>query len=86
METKATQRRRIDHVIDSEVGNLVAYEFPNGRLKSAKIVRKSTEDQVLKLETAYGATLIVPFSDVVWIKEAGELWPSEVHQRLKFGT
>lgn len=86
MEDKTEMLTRMDHVFSSEVGDIVAVRLDDGRVKSAKIIRKSTADQVLKLETAYGATFIVAFSNIVWVKKSGEMWPREIHRKLKSGA
>lgn len=73
---------RMEHVEQAPIGTLVAFQLPNGRVKSAKIARKSSKQKKLKLETTYGAQFIIPYDKVVWVK-SGERWPRAVYQLLK---
>ena len=46
------------------------------------IVKRSTKNRKLKLETKYGASFIVPFDDVIWVR-TNKRWPKGVYQLLK---
>lgn len=63
-------------------GTLVAFKLPDGEVKSAKVVNKSTSDRKLKLITEYNAEYIVGFEDVLWVK-TGRRWPKGVYSLLK---
>lgn len=65
-------------------GMLVAFRY-NGRLKSAKVVEKSTKRRKLKLETKVGIVYVVGFEDVAWVK-TGARWPKGVYKLLKSGV
>lgn len=65
-------------------GMLVAFRY-NGRLKSAKVVEKSTKRKKLKLETKVGIIYVVSFDDVAWVK-TGARWPKGVYKLLKSGV
>ena len=68
--------------VDVDIGTLVAFRLSNGRVKSAKVTRKSTKNRKLKLETDYGAEYIVSFDDIVWVR-TGKRWPRGVYKLLK---
>lgn len=71
-----------DYVEDAEVGMLVAFRTERQRVKSAKIVRKSTAERKLLLETRYGARFVVDYSDVIWVNTTGR-WPRWVFELMK---
>lgn len=70
------------YIENIDVGTIVAFRLSNGKVKSAKVVRKSTKNRKLKLETDYGAEYIVSYEDVVWVR-TGKRWPRGVYQLLK---
>lgn len=65
-----------------EIGTLVAFKLSNGKVKSAKVVRKSSKNRKLKVETEYGAQYITPYEDVIWVR-SGKRWPRGVYMMLK---
>lgn len=71
-----------DYVEDAEVGMLVAFRTERQRVKSAKIVRKSTAERKLLLETRYGMRFVVDYSDVIWVNTTGR-WPRWVFELMK---
>lgn len=73
------KRRRVEGI---EIGALVAFKLSNGKVKSAKVSRKSSKNKKLKVETEYGATYIIAFEDVIWVK-SGKRWPRGVYMMLK---
>lgn len=73
---------RLGYVNGAEVGAMVAFKLPTGKVKSAMIVRKSTKRQILRVETKYGAEFDIPYSDVVWVR-SGKRWPRGVYNQLK---
>lgn len=74
--------RKMSYIESAQVGTLVAFKLPGGRVKSAKIVKKSTKNRKFKLETDYGAWYIVPFDDIIWVR-TGKRWPRGVYRLLK---
>ena len=74
--------RRLEYVENAEVGTLVAFNTPNGKVKSAMVENKSTKNRKLKLVTSYGVEYIVSYEDVVWVK-TGTRWPRGVYRLLK---
>lgn len=74
--------QKMSYIENIEVGTLVAFRLSNGKVKSAKVIRKSTKNRKLKLETEYGAEYIVSFEDIVWVR-TGKRWPRGVYKLLK---
>ena len=65
-----------------EIGTLVAFKLSNGKVKSAKVARKSSKNRKLKVETEYGASYIINYEDVIWVR-SGKRWPRGVYMMLK---
>lgn len=74
--------QKMPYIENIEIGTLVAFRLSNGKVKSAKVTRKSTKNRKLKLETDYGAEYIVSFDDIVWVR-TGKCWPRGVYKLLK---
>lgn len=74
--------QKMPYIENIEIGTLVAFRLSNGKVKSAKVTRKSTKNRKLKLETDYGAEYIVSFNDIVWVR-TGKRWPRGVYKLLK---
>ncbi len=87
-ENESASVRNVDmeqkmHYIENiEIGTIVAFKLSNGKVKSAKVVKKSTKNRKLKLETDYGAEYIVPYESVIWVR-TGKRWPKGVYNLLK---
>ena len=65
-----------------QVGTIVAFKLSDNKAKSAKVVKKSTKNRKLQVETSYGAQYIIPFENVIWVK-TGSRWPKGVYNMLK---
>ena len=74
--------QKMPYIENIEIGTLVAFRLSNGRVKSAKVTRKSTKNRRLKLETDYGAEYIVSYNDIIWVR-TGKRWPRGVYNLLK---
>jgi len=74
--------KKLSYIEGAKVGTLVAFKTDNGKIKSAMIVKRSTKNRKFKLETKYGASFIVPFDDVIWVR-TNKRWPKGVYQLLK---
>lgn len=74
--------QKMPYIENIEIGTLVAFRLSTGRVKSAKVTRKSTKNRKLKLKTDYGAEYIVSFDDIVWVR-TGKRWPRGVYKLLK---
>ena len=73
---------KLSYIEGAKVGTLVAFKTDNDKIKSAMIVKRSTKNRKFKLETKYGASFIVPFDDVIWVR-TNKRWPKGVYQLLK---
>lgn len=74
--------QKMPYIENVEIGTLVAFRLSNGKVKSAKVIRKSTKNRKLKLETNYGAKYIVSYDDIIWVR-TGKRWPRGVYRLLK---
>lgn len=70
------------YVENAEIGTIVAFKLPDGRVKSAKISRRSIAHRKLKLVTQYGAEFVVSYDDIIWVR-TGKRWPKGVFNLLK---
>lgn len=74
--------QKMQYIENIKIGTLVAFRLSNGKVKSAKVTRKSTNSRKLKLETNYGAEYIISFDDVLWVR-SGKRWPKGIYNLLK---
>lgn len=74
--------RRTEYIEGAEMGTMVAFKAPDGKVRSAKMINRSVKNRKLKLETAYGRQYVVSYSDVVWVRTNGR-WPRYVYNMLK---
>lgn len=79
---KFDMEQKMHYIENIEIGTIVAFKLSNGKVKSAKVVKKSTKNRKLKLETDYGAEYIVPYESVIWVR-TGKRWPRGVYNLLK---
>lgn len=73
---------KVKYVENAEIGTIVAFKLRDGRVKSAKIERRSTSRRKLKLVTQYGAEFVVPYEDIIWVRTT-KRWPKGVYNLLK---
>lgn len=76
--------RKMPYIESAQIGTIIAFRMANGKVKSAKIVRRSTKNRQFKVETSYGAQYIVKFDDVVWVR-TGKRWPKGVYELFAKG-
>ena len=79
---KVNMEQKMSYIENIDIGTIVAFRLSNGKVKSAKVTRKSTKNRKLKLETDYGAEYIISYDDVVWVR-TGKRWPRGVYKLLK---
>ena len=79
---KINMEQKMSYIENIDIGAIVAFRLSNGKVKSAKVTRKSTKNRKLKLETDYGAEYIVPYESVIWVR-TGKRWPRGVYNLLK---
>lgn len=75
-------KQKMPYIENIEIGTIVAFRLSSGKVKSAKVKRKSTKNRKLKLETDYGAEYIASYDDIVWVR-TGKRWPRGVYRLLK---
>lgn len=77
--------KKASYVDKAEVGVLIAFnDVDAGRIRTAKLVKKSTKRRVVKAETEYGKSFIIPFENIIWVK-TGARWPRGIYEELKRG-
>lgn len=81
-QTHINMEQKMRYIENVELGTIVAFRLANGRVKSAKVVKKSTKSRKLKLETNYNAEYIVSYDDIIWVR-TGKRWPKGVYELLK---
>lgn len=74
--------QKMQYIESANIGTLVAFRLPNGKVKSAMIVKKSTQNRKFMVETDYGVQHIIHYEDVVWVR-SGKRWPKGVYKLLK---
>lgn len=74
--------QKMPYIEGAVVGTIVAFRLLNGKVKSAKIIKKSTKRRQFMLETDYGAQYITPYEDIIWVR-TGKRWPRGVYKLLK---
>lgn len=77
-ETDNTEK----YVESISIGDIVAFRTKQYRVKSAKVVKKSTSDRKLMLETKYGKQFFIDFEDVLWVNSNG-YWPKWIYNLMK---
>ena len=81
-DVKINMEQKMSYIENIDIGTIVAFRLSSGRVKSAKVVRKSTKNRKLKLETDYGAEYIISYEDIIWVR-TGKRWPRGVYKLLK---
>lgn len=79
---KINMEQKMRYIENVEIGTIVAFRLANGRVKSAKVVKRSTKNRKLKLVTDYNAEYIVSYDDIIWVR-TGKRWPRGVYELLK---
>lgn len=69
------------YINNMSVGTLVAFKT-NGKVKSAKIIKKSTKNELALVETKVGKQYRINYDEIVWVK-TGKRWPRGVYNLLK---
>ena len=82
-EEQKKAERHISHVENAQIGAIVAFKDEKGKVRSAKIVKRSSQKKrKLKLQTAYGLDFVVSYDDIVWVR-TGDRWPRGIYNLLK---
>lgn len=70
--------KHLEYIENAEVGTIVAFRVGD-KVKSAKIINRSSTRRKLKLETAYGRIYVVDYDDIIWVKTSSR-WPRGVYE------
>lgn len=81
-ENKSAMEAKLSYIKNADLGTIVAFISRSGKAKSAKIIGRDVENEVLEVETSYGAKFKIDFSDVIWVR-TGKRWPKGVYELLK---
>lgn len=76
------EKKKKAYIENVKIGTLVAFNSSTGKVKSAKVTKRSTKNRKLKVETKYGAEFIISYDDVIWVR-TNKRWPKGVYQLLK---
>lgn len=79
---KVNVEQKQKYLNNIQIGTIVAFKLSDNKAKSAKVIKKSTKNRKLQVETSYGAQYIIPFENVIWVK-TGSRWPKGVYNMLK---
>lgn len=71
-----------EYVDSIHVGSIVAYYCSPRKARSAKVIKKSSSNKKLLVETKYGMKEIVDFKSVLWVNTNNK-WPKWVFNLLK---
>jgi transcription termination factor Rho len=71
-----------EYIETAPIGTLVAFYAPDGKVRTAKIMKRSVKNKKLKVETEYKAEYIIHFQDVLWVRTSNR-WPRGVYNLLK---
>ena len=82
---KIRQVNKMRYIENANIGTIVAFKLPGMKVKSAKIVRKSTKNRKFKVETSYGMEFVITYDDILWVK-TNRRWPKGVYLLLKGKT
>lgn len=74
--------RKVPYIEQAEIGTMVAFILPNGKVKSAKLINRSVKNRKIKVETSYGKQFVVPYDNVIWVR-TNDRWPRGVYNMLK---
>lgn len=80
-EEKILERKK-KYVEQANIGTIVAFRLPNGRVISAAITKKSTKNRRFLVETKYGAEYKISFDDVLWAR-TNKRWPKGIYLLFK---
>lgn len=76
--------KKMKYIETAEVGMTVAFKTPWGKVKSARIAKRSTSRRMFLLVTKYGQEFKVPFESILWVKVSPEKrWPAYIIKMFK---
>lgn len=70
------------YIRTAKVGTIIAFDLPDGSTKSAAIISRDDDQNIVIAETKYGAKYEVPFNNIIWVR-TGSRWPKGIYKKLK---
>lgn len=80
INTVDTEKEKLAYVERISIGALVAFKIGD-KVKSAKVINKSTAKRILKVENKAGKEFILSYEDIIWVKT--KRWPRNIYNLLK---
>lgn len=77
-----SKKPKVEYIEKAPLGTIVAFVDENGKARTAAICDKSLENKTLKVVTEFDREFIVPFENVLWVKN-GTRFPRGVYNMLK---
>lgn len=74
--------RKKKYVEQANIGTIIAFKLPSGKVISAAITRKSTKSRKFMVETKYGVEYKISFDDVLWVR-TNKRWPKGIYLLFK---
>lgn len=74
--------KKEEYISNAQLGTIAAFRTPDGKVKSAKIIKRSKDRKRLMLETKYGRQYACDYKDIIWVRH-GTAWPRGVYNLLK---
>lgn len=78
----SSEDKHHEYVDSIHAGSIVAYYCSPCKARSAKVIKKSSSNKKLLVETKYGMKEIVDFKSVLWVNTNNK-WPKWVFNLLK---
>lgn len=75
-------RNKERYIEEAEEGTLIAFLDENGKPRTAALVNRSSKRRVLKLKTEFDWEFIVPYDNVLWVRNSTR-WAYGVYRILK---
>lgn len=82
-EIAVREQRFTEMPLEKCMGTLVAFRSATGKVKSAKVINRSTKVKRFMVETRYGKQIKVRFQDVLWMRQMEGRWPNSILALLK---
>lgn len=70
------------YIEEAQPGTLIAFVDDKGKPRTAALVNRSASRRVIKVETEFNWTFVVPYDNVLWVRN-GSRWPKGVYKMLK---
>lgn len=81
VEVKDNSENKLKYLENIECGTIIAFNT-DGKVISAKVIKKSLSRKKLMVETSYGKSYTIGWEDVIWVK-TGKRWPKGIYNMFK---